>query len=191
MSPDRSIKGTSLAVTLELVRERFGDEGVLAVQTRMPPKERAELPDDMRPLPSSTYAFEVWAELLLAIDAVYGQPKSLVRESSRIGYSKLLRSTYRNWVHPDDVRATLRRLPLLFEQVTRGIGTLEYVERDGRILILGHYDVCQRYRAIVVERVAGTIEAAIEVAGGHGRVDVRGLPDVAEYAISLEGAGAG
>jgi hypothetical protein len=165
------VKGTSLAVTIDLVRER-GAEAIARLAEALPPDVRAALPEDLRPLATERYPFRVWAEVLLAAEALYGDPQSIVRESSRRGYRKLFRTMYRTWVKDGDLAESLRGMPRFFGQVTGGIGTLAIEERPhGPVLVLA-LSVDPRYREIGEERLAGCLEALLEAAGFDAAVAI-------------------
>jgi hypothetical protein len=179
------IKGTSISLTLDLVRERAGEEGIALLVERLPPPVRQMLPEDMRPLATELFPFEAWAEILIAAEALFGHPRSIVRESSRRGYKKLLATTYRMWVKEGDPIETVRRIPRLWQQVTTGIGTLAVEDRPDGLVVLLDLEVDVRYRGVTEERVAGTIEAMIEAAGGTGSVTIVRSDGRAEYQVAI------
>jgi len=164
------IKGTSVALTLDLVRERGGEEALRELAQALPPEVRLLLPEDFRPLATQQFPFEAWGEILLAAEDLFGRTQSIVRESSRRGYRKLFQTTYRSWVKDGDPMESIRRMPRLWQQVTTGIGTLDVEERDGHPVIVARLEMPQRYRPLAEERLCGTIEALVEAAGGSARV---------------------
>lgn len=184
------IKGTSILLTLDLVRELHGKEGVDAVLARLPEHIRKLLPTDAHVLPSVQYDFEAWAEVLLAAEELYGTPWSIARSSSRVGYRKLLKTTYANWPRPGEPLESIRRMPRLWEQVTKGLGEYEIVEcaspREIKVLVTLH--IASIYRTITEERVAGTLEAMIEASGAHGTVQLTRTANRAEYHITIDEA---
>ncbi len=134
----------------------------------LPPRVREQLPANLHFLPSSTWPFEVWAELLLAAETLFGD---FARASSREGYKELLRTVYKNWVRPGDAAESVRQLPHLWEQVTKGLGEYAVEDRGSDIVIqVRLLGVDERYREITEERVAGTIEAMIAASGRRGTV---------------------
>lgn len=168
MGAQRTIKGSSVSITVERVRKLHGEAGLARLVEALPSDVRGELPADMRFLPASTWSFELWAELLLSADQLFGK---FARASSRDGYRQLLRTAYKNWVRPGDAEASVRRLPYLWEQVTKGLGHYEVIDRNGNIVIrVTLHDVPDRYRDVVEERVAGTVEAMIAASGRRGTV---------------------
>ena len=70
--------------------------------------------------------------------------------------------------------------------MTRGVGTLGVEERGGRVVVVVRLEVDPRYRAIAEERVAGTIEALIDAAGGVGTVTLLRVAHHAEYHVALD-----
>jgi len=171
----RTIKGSSVNLTIERVRKRYGDVGLEKLVAAVPANVREQLPSDLRFLPSSLWSFELWAELLLAADELFGD---FARASSREGYGALLRTAYKNWVRPGDAVASVRRLPHLWEQVTKGLGDYEVIERENDVVIrVTLRDVDDRYREVTEERVAGTIEAMIAASGRRGTVKRQSTPD--------------
>jgi hypothetical protein len=167
---ERTIKGTSVTLTLDLVRREHGEEGLAKVVAAVPEHVREQLPVGLKFLPASTWPFEVWAELLLAAETLFGGERSFARLSAREGYEKLFRTTYKNWVRPGDPRASIRQMPHMWEQVTSGLGDYELVEEGEHLAIRVRLRVAPRYRAITEERVAGTLEAMIHAAGGQATI---------------------
>lgn len=156
-------KGTSIAVTLDLVRERGGERAIADLASRLPPEVREALGDDLRPIATARYPFEAWIEVLIAAEAIFGA--GFVRESSRLGYEKLLATTYRSTVVPGDAAATLRRMPRLWEQLTVGIGRVEVADRDGETVVIVELEIPDRFKRTATERVAGLVEALVAAAG--------------------------
>lgn len=184
----QTVKGTSLQLTIDLVRQRHGDEGVARLRAALPEDVQAELPADLAMLPAAKHSFRAWAELLLAAEDLYGTPISIARESARVGYRRLLSTTYASWVRHGEPRASVARLPHLWDQVTVGLGTYEVLgEDDGPLVIRLRLAVEPRYRAITEERCAGVVEAMAEAAGGRAKVRLDRQPDHTDLAISLRG----
>jgi hypothetical protein len=155
-------------MTIDRVRARYGELGLDRLLSAIPPHMRDELPPDLHFLPSATFSFELWAELLLAADGLFSD---FARASSREGYAALLRTAYKNWVRPGDAVESIKRLPHLWEQVTKGLGEYEVFERDDAVVIRVKLNgVNDRYRRVTEERVAGTIEAMIKASGRRGTV---------------------
>jgi hypothetical protein len=155
-------------MTIDRVRKRYGDGGVAQLLEALPAAVRDQLPENLHFLPSSTWSFEVWAELLVAAEELFGD---FARASSREGYRELLRTAYKNWVRPGDAVASVRRLPHLWEQVTKGLGEYQVEDRGSDILIRVKLNgIDERYRDVTEERVAGTIEAMIAASGRRGYV---------------------
>jgi len=172
MTDAKLAKGTSISVTLDLVRERGGEEAIHELAARLPTEVRDAIGREMRPLATSLYPFDVWIEVLLAAEALFGE--AFIRESSRHGYAKLFAGTYRSSVVAGDPTATLARLPRLWAQLTDGIGTIE-VEPSG----LGvHVELAipDRYKRLAYERVAGLVEALVAATGCEvvARVSAKG-----------------
>lgn len=185
----QTVKGTSLELTVELVRRRHGEAGIAELVAALPGDVRASLPGDLRVLPTEQYPFRTWAEVLLAAEALFGKPLSIARESARSGYRTLLVTTYANWVRPGAPLDSVRRLPLLWDQVTKGLGVYEVLERDAASVVVRlRLAVDPRYRAITEERCAGVIEAMIEAAGGRGRVRLVREPDHSDLEVTVRGA---
>ncbi len=180
-----TIKGTSIQLTLELVRKRHGDDGVRRVIEGLPAPVREMLPPALAFLPASTWPFELWAELLVSAEDAFG---SIARESARLGYAELLRTAYRNWVRPGDPAASIRNMPHLWRQVTSGLGDYEAVERGASELPsirVRLHAVAPRYRTVTEERVAGTLEAMVEAAGARARVERHAGAEWTEFVIEL------
>jgi hypothetical protein len=167
----QTVKGTSLELTVELVRLRHGPTGIAELRAALPADVRGELPEDLRVLPAMAYAFRTWAEVLLAAEELYGRPISIARESARNGYRRLLKTTYARWVRDGEPLESIRRLPHLWEQVTKGLGKYEVIDGDpGTLVVRLQLEVEPRYRQITEERCAGVVEAMGEAAGGKVRV---------------------
>lgn len=166
----RWTKGTAVAVTLDLVRDRWGDDGIAKLSAALPKSVREALGAELRAIATARYPFEVWIEVLLAAQSLFGS--AVVRESSRVGYRELLRTTYRSIVRDDDPAETLRRLPRLWAQITEGIGNVEVVENEDTMQVLVDLEIPERHWPIGYERVAGLVEALIEAGGGTATVHV-------------------
>lgn len=187
----QSVKGTSLELTIELVRRRHGDEGIRELHRALPEDVRDELPPDLRVLPTNPYPFRTWAEVLLAAESLLGKPLSIARESARSGYRTLLSSTYANWVRRGEPLESVRRLPLLWDQVTKGLGTYEVIERGPQsVAVRLRLAVEPAYRAITEERCAGVVEAMIEAAGARGQVRIVRSPEHTDLEVTVRGASA-
>lgn len=184
----QTVKGTSLQLTIDLVRQRHGDAGIATLWRALPEDVRAVLPPDLVVLPATSYSFRAWAELLLAAETHFGTPISIARESARSGYRRLLASTYARWVRRGDALESIKRLPHLWDQVTRGLGTYEVLESDdGPLVIRLRLAVDPRYRAITEERCAGVVEAMAEAAGGRARVRLERLESHTDLQITMRG----
>ena len=185
----QTVKGTSLELTIELVRKRHGEEGIHELREALPSDVKETLAEDLRVLPTTPYPFRTWAEVLLAAEERFGRPMSIARESARVGYRTLLVTTYANWVRKGQPLESVRRLPLLWEQVTKGLGTYEVVERDAQSVIIRlRLDVDPRYRAITEERCAGVVEAMVEASGGRARVRLVREADHTDLDVTLRGS---
>lgn len=184
----QTVKGTSLQLTIDLVHQRHGDDGIAQLWAAMPEDVQEELRSDLVVLPATKYSFRAWAELLLAAEDLFGTPISIARESARVGYRRLLSTTYAHWVRPGEPRESVARLPHLWDQVTVGLGTYEVLgELDGPLVIRLRLAVEPRYRAITEERCAGVVEAMAEAAGGRAKVRLDRQPAHTDLAISLRG----
>ncbi len=162
---EQTVKGTSLQLTVDLVRDRHGESGIARLVEHLREDVRAALPGDLRVLPSQSIPFEVWAEVLLTAEQLFGAPRSIARDSSRFGYRRLLQTTYANWVKHGQPIESVKRMPLLWEQVTKGLGEYEVFERGDDLVVRVKLNVPPRYRALTEERVLGTIEAMLEATG--------------------------
>lgn len=167
---NKTVKGTSLLLTLDLVRERHGDAGLRSVLDALPHELRGQLPAQI--LPSQQFPFHLWAEVLLTAEHLFGHPLSIARESARKGYRKLFQTTYANWVRRGEPLEALRLMPRLWEQVTKGLGEYEVADAEDGLVVTVRLHVEERYRVVTEERVAGTLEAMIGACGGVGTVRV-------------------
>lgn len=182
----QTVKGTSLQLTIDIVRKRHGDEAVARLREALPGDVCDALPDDLVILPAAKYEFRVWAELLLAAEELFGKPISIARESARTGYRGLLAGTYASWVRHGQPRESVARLTYLWEQVTTGLGTYEAIDEPGEPLIIRvRLTVDPRYREITEERCAGVVEAMAEAAGGRARVRREVHPDHTDLVIRV------
>lgn len=186
----QTVKGTSLQLTIELVRQRQGDGALADLYAALPADVQAQLPRDLVLLPSIHYPFRVWGELLLAAEEKYGKPISIARESARSGYRRLLfNGTYARWVRPGDPRESIKRLPHLWDQVTTGLGVYDVIEGpESALAIRLRLAVEPRYRAITEERCAGVVEAMAEAAGGRARVRLERTDEYTDLQITLRGS---
>jgi hypothetical protein len=183
----QQVKGTSLNLTLDLVREREGDDAILMLVLGLPERVRKELPEDLVILPNEMVSFEAWAEVLVTAEALFGRERSIARESARRGYRQLFKTTYKRWVREGDPCEAIRRLPSLWEQVTKGIGTYE-VEDLGPDEQVVHIVLAieQRYHGVTIERAAGTLEAMIEACAARGTVETKRVVAGADLRVRID-----
>jgi len=166
----KTVKGTSLLLTLDLVRERHGEDGLRAVFEALPREIRDQLPAQI--LPSQPFPFAVWAELLLTAEHLYGASQSIARESARKGYRRLFQTTYANWVRKGHPVEAVHLMPRLWDQVTKGLGEYEVEDSPEGPIVTVRLHVEERYRVITEERVAGALEAMVAACGAVGLVRI-------------------
>jgi hypothetical protein len=166
---DVHVRGTAILSTKQFLVERYGSEGFSRVLAQLGEGDRDVV--ERRLQTSSWYPFDCWVALCEAADLLFGSGDlSLCRQMGRYGGLKDLGTAYRQMFSGGD--------PLQIIRYARQFWSLYYdsgrveVDREGP----GQFDVCvhefARPHLAHCLRVAGWIDACIELFKAHGNVDI-------------------
>jgi hypothetical protein len=170
VSGEVHVRGTAFLSTKQFLVEHYGSDGFVRVLEALTPADRELI--EKRLATSSWYSFDTWVALCEAADHVFGNGDlTLCRQMGRYGGLKDLGTAYRQMFTSGGDPLQIVRYAKQFWNLYYDSGRVE-IDREAA----GHFDVVvhdfARPHLAHCLRVAGWVDACIELFKAHGNVDI-------------------